>query len=251
MDIGGFTLAASTADLADEPAAREHADLVEFRLDLAAEPLAQLRAYDGELPLLVTNRVAWEGGEAADTAERLNRLVAAIEQPGVEAVDLELTALDEDAGEEPDATHSAARVREAAHERGVTVLASVHDFEGTPSRERMAGLLARAGEYGHIAKLAVTAASADDVLDLLAVTRAATREGQRVATMAMGEAGRHSRAVAPVYGSRVGYAPVDPAAATAPGQYDLATLAGLVEGLGVERAEDSTRGDDRPSSSGD
>jgi len=49
--------------------------------------------------------------------------------------------------------------------------------------------------------------------------------------MAMGEAGRHTRAVAPLYGSRIGYAPVDPDAATAPGQYDLATLAGLVDRL--------------------
>jgi 3-dehydroquinate dehydratase-1 len=38
--------------------------------------------------------------------------------------------------------------------------------------------------------------------------------------------------VAPLYGSKNGYAPVDPAEATAPGQYDLATLASLVEQLG-------------------
>jgi 3-dehydroquinate dehydratase-1 len=47
----------------------------------------------------------------------------------------------------------------------------------------------------------------------------------------MGAAGRHSRAVAPLYGSRIGYAPVDPADATAPGQYDLATLRSLVTQL--------------------
>jgi 3-dehydroquinate dehydratase-1 len=46
--------------------------------------------------------------------------------------------------------------------------------------------------------------------------------------MAMGEAGRHTRVVAPLYGSRIGYAPVDPSRATAPGQYDLATLSRLV-----------------------
>jgi 3-dehydroquinate dehydratase-1 len=49
--------------------------------------------------------------------------------------------------------------------------------------------------------------------------------------MSMGEVGRHSRAVAPVYGSKIGYAPVDPADATAPGQYDLATLRRLVTTL--------------------
>ncbi|MEF8888060.1 MAG: type I 3-dehydroquinate dehydratase [Haloarculaceae archaeon] len=252
MDFGGFRLAASTADLADEPAAREHADIVEFRLDLAAEPMAQLRAYEGELPLLVTNRVAWEGGEAADTPRRLDRLATAVEHPRVEAVDLELAALTAAAeGGDGTADHSAVSVREAARKHGVSVLVSIHDFEGTPGRERLAELLARAAEHGDVAKLAVTAESPDDVLALLAVTRDMSREGRRVATMAMGEAGRHSRAVAPLYGSRVGYAPVDPAEATAPGQYALATLAGLVERLGLERAEDSTGGHYPPSSSGD
>ncbi|MFC6730537.1 type I 3-dehydroquinate dehydratase, partial [Natronoarchaeum mannanilyticum] len=42
---------------------------------------------------------------------------------------------------------------------------------------------------------------------------------------------RHSRAVAPLYGSRIAYAPVDAEDATAPGQYDLATLRELVEQL--------------------
>jgi 3-dehydroquinate dehydratase-1 len=49
--------------------------------------------------------------------------------------------------------------------------------------------------------------------------------------MAMGAAGQHTRAVAPVYGSAIGYAPVDPQQATAPGQYDLETLGRLVEQL--------------------
>ncbi|MFC6725501.1 type I 3-dehydroquinate dehydratase, partial [Halobium palmae] len=47
--------------------------------------------------------------------------------------------------------------------------------------------------------------------------------------MAMGQPGRHTRAVAPVYGSRIGYAPVDPADATAPGQFDLGTLRTLID----------------------
>ncbi|MFB6130999.1 MAG: type I 3-dehydroquinate dehydratase, partial [Salinigranum sp.] len=80
-------------------------------------------------------------------------------------------------------------------------------------------------------KLAVTARRPRDALALLSATAAATSWGHRVATMAMGEAGSHTRAVAPVYGSKIGYAPVDPARATAPGQYDLETLSGLVAAL--------------------
>jgi len=52
--------------------------------------------------------------------------------------------------------------------------------------------------------------------------------------MCMGAAGRHSQAVAPLYGSRIGYAPVDPANTTALGKYDLATLRTLVGQLRSE-----------------
>jgi 3-dehydroquinate dehydratase-1 len=220
MDFEAFVLAASTADLGEEPAARAHADAVEYRMDLAPGALDALRAYDGELPLLVTNRVRGEGGEAPDTSERLDALEAAIEQPQVGAVDVELDAVRE--GE-------AGRVVDTARANDVSVVVSTHDFEATPERADLRALLDAASEYGDVAKLAVTAHSRADVLDLLVATHEATAAGARVATMAMGEAGRHSRAVAPLYGSCIGYAPVDPANATAPGQYDLETLRSLVD----------------------
>lgn len=224
MEFGAFVLAASTADLADEPAARSAADVIEFRLDLAPDPLAQLDGYDGELPILVTNRTRRDGGEAAAGADRLDALVEALARPSVAAVDVELEAIE--SGE-------ADRVVAAARDRGASVVVSSHDVDGTPATEAMARTLREAAATGDVGKLAVTAASPRDVLDLLAVTWSLTAEGRPVATMAMGEAGRHSRAVAPVYGSRIGYAPVDPADATAPGQYDLATLRELVDALGV------------------
>ena len=219
MNFDTPVLAAATADLADEPAAREHADAVEFRLDLAADPLAALDAYDGELPLIATNRTVEEGGEA-EGEERLETLERAVEHPLVEAVDVELAAVDE-----------ADSLLAHAHENGAEVIVSAHDFSGTPSRVSMRETLTSAVEHGDVGKLAVTADSREDVLTLLGVTDDLDVAGHAVATMAMGEVGRHSRAVAPQYGSRIAYAPVDPAEATAPGQYDLATLAGLLDTL--------------------
>ena len=216
-----FTLAAATADLSEEPDARPHADCVEFRMDLADAPLDALAAYDGEMPLIVTNRAAWEGGEAPDEG-RLDALLAALDHDAVAAVDVELEAVAHGEGGE---------VVRAARDAGVTTVVSVHDFEATPPERELARLLERAGDVGDVAKVAVTATDRADTLALLSATRAATEDGLRVATMAMGAVGRHTRAVAPVYGSRIGYAPVDPERATAPGQYDLATLAGLVESL--------------------
>jgi len=228
MDFSSFRLLAAGSDLSMEPAAREDADGIELRMDFAEDPLAQLNGYDGELPVLVTNRVAWEGGEADDTAARLDTLETAVEYDAVTAVDLELAAL----ADEGD--HDAGRVADHARDHGASVVVSTHDFEATPDSDAIADRLRRACEYGDVGKMASTAESADDVLAMLEATRELTATGEQVATMCMGEAGRHSRAVAPLYGSRIGYAPVDPEAATAPGQYDLATLRSLVEQLESE-----------------
>jgi len=222
MEFSEFTLAAATADLEDEPLAREHADILEYRMDLADDPLDALDSYDGDLPLLVTNRAEWEGGDAADDDARLDALEVAVENDAVGAVDIELASVLDGDGE---------RVVGAARDAGASVVVSVHDFEGTPLRQDMRGLLGNAIEHGDVGKLAVTASTPGDVLDLLTVTYEYELEGERVATMAMGAAGKHSRAVAPAYGSKIGYAPVRARDATAPGQYDLETLRELVGAL--------------------
>ncbi|WP_440988996.1 type I 3-dehydroquinate dehydratase [Haloarchaeobius baliensis] len=222
MDFDSFVLCASTADLAAEPAAREHADAVEFRMDLASDPLDALDGYDGELPVLATNRARWEGGEGGDDDERLDALATAATDEAVEAIDVELASVRDGDGQ---------RVVDRAREEGVAVVVSTHDFEGAGDAETMATALDAGLEHGDVAKLAVTAADREDVLSLLALANEYDVDGDAVATIAMGEAGRHSRVVAPLYGSRIGYAPLDPADATAPGQYDLATTRRLVDEL--------------------
>jgi len=228
VDLDSFSLCASTADLGEEPAAREHADLVEFRMDLANDPSDALADYDGDLPLLVTNRPHWEGGKTAPFG-RLDALAAAVEHEAVVAVDVELATL----RGRPTGTNEIDAEELTVHARrhDAAIVASVHDFDGTPAPGTLDGLLREAAAAGDVGKLAVTARTTGEALDLLAATHRATIRGDRVATMAMGEAGRHTRAVAPVYGSRLGYAPVDAADATAPGQYDLATLRRLVADL--------------------
>ena len=228
IDFESFRLAASTATLSAEPRARTHADLLEFRMDLAADPVAELQAYDGELEILVTNRPEWEGGNREEGPDRRSELLEAISVPSVSAVDLELQTL-----EYPEKYTDMAPVLDAAREEDLEIVVSVHDFERAPSRETLVGFTHRGCQYGTIAKLAVTPESPDDVLELLQATHDLTREGRTVASMAMGELGAHTRAIAPLYGSKLGYAPIEAAEATAPGQFDLRTLAGLLERFGV------------------
>jgi len=219
MDFGSFVLAASTADLADatKPTARRHADAVEFRMDRADAPLAALSAYDGDLPVIATNRVDWEGGNAPDNPERIATLERAAEYDAVAAIDIELAALKK--GADLSLPPETARI------------VSVHDFETTPPLSEQRALLEAALERGDVGKLAVTATDPEDVPGLLSVTREFTNAGEAVATMAMGEPGRHTRVITPIYGSRIGYAPIDPERATAPGQYALETMATLIDHL--------------------
>ena len=207
LSFDEFVLAASTDTLTDEPAARAHADAVEFRLDLADDPLEQLGSYDGELPIIATNRAAWEAGGASEETERLLILETALEYEAVAAIDLECRALDGSVAAAD--TETAQQVRTSAREAGVPVIASIHDFAATPPREELTALLDRAADAG-----------------------------KTVATMGMGAAGQHTRAVAPIYGSAIGYAPVEAAEATAPGQYPLATLRRLVDGLATPTNND-------------
>lgn len=221
MDFEGFVLAASTAQLSDVERAEQYADALEYRLDLAETGVDALQE-ELSLPVLVTNRVTREGGDAPPGEERLDALCRAIEQPAVEAVDIERSSVSDGDGR---------RVIESAREHDVAVVVSTHDFERTPDCDRLRELLVEASRWGDVAKLAVTAMTVDDVLDLLSVTRELTCEGETVATMAMGEAGRHSRVVVPLYGSRLGYAPLEAERATAPGQYDLETFRRVYESL--------------------
>lgn len=216
------TLVATVRDLADEPRAREHADLLEYRMDLAAgDALTALQEYDGALPVIVTNRVATEGGAATDDPSRLEMLAAASKLPTVRGVDVELEWLSDG---------RASQVRDDLDDE-TFLIASVHDFDRTPRKERCQELLRGACSEGDIGKLAVRASTRREALRVLELTEWAEREGLRVATIAMGEIGRHTRLVAPLYGSTLTYAPVDIDASTAPGQYDLATLDSLLDRL--------------------
>lgn len=222
MDFESLVIAAATGELTDAHEAQQLADAVEFRMDFADEPLAMLDEYRGPLPVIATNRVEGQGGDAPATPERLEVLQSAVEHPRVEAIDIELATVTDGAGQP---------VIEHARDHDAAVVISTHDFEATPPPAEITEELRRAGEYGDVAKIATTAADRSDVLDLLAVTHELTTAGESVATMAMGTPGRHSRVVTPLYGSRITYAPVDPSRATAPGQYDLATLCRLIDDL--------------------
>jgi 3-dehydroquinate dehydratase I len=218
MDLDGFTLAATTNDLAREPEARDAADMIEFRMDSAENPIRQLSEYDGELPILATNRSRWFGGEAADRG-RLDRLMAASQFDAVEIVDIEL-----------ETARGSQWVLEDFRENDVQLLISFHEFDETPAKETLDAIIEECDRYGDIAKVATYANERDDTLTMFEAITTATEKGIAVAGISMGEIGSPTRVMAPFYGSKLGYAPLESDTSEyAPGQLPLHELASLIE----------------------
>ena len=131
-----------------------------------------------------------------------------------------------------------------AHELGIDVVASFHDFETTPADEVLEEVLARmAREGADLAKIAVWPTSAQDVARLLGVcARATAGTGEAaapdvpVAAMSMGALGAVSR-VAPAFGTALTFAVVPDeqgqARASAPGQLPIQDVHRCLELLQV------------------
>lgn len=189
------------------------ADILELRIDLLDSDVRQalLDVKKTGMPVIITNRMKEEGGAwAGSEDERISTLVSLL--PLADAVDIELCAQKRD------------YVVEKARSSGKTIIISMHDFKKTPETRVMAGMLKESFEAGaDIAKLAVMPDSLEDVLRLLEVTLHAKGA---VCTIAMGEIGRHSRVVAPVYGSAMTYGYVENA--IAPGQLRVDELRAIL-----------------------
>jgi 3-dehydroquinate dehydratase-1 len=80
-----------------------------------------------------------------------------------------------------------------------------------------------------IAKLAVMPHSMRDTLDLLELALDARNAGRTVCTIAMGKFGKHTRAIAPLYGSVLTYASVEISMSSAPGQLPVDELKKVME----------------------
>jgi 3-dehydroquinate dehydratase-1 len=225
MTVDDFALAATTDDLTREADARGVADLVEFRMDRAEAPIEQLEAYDGDLPIVATNRNQWFGGKASDTG-RLDTLFTASRFNSVAYVDLELETV---------------RAKEwiLGEFRGneIDLIVSHHDFDATPDREILREIFDQCAGYGDIAKVATYPENLSDTLTLLRALHEATEAGIDAAGIAMGETGSHTRIVGHIYGSKLGYAPLpDDDSEYAPGQIPLRALRALVESTRIDGA---------------
>lgn len=206
-------------------AARPHdpapADLLEFRLDnLRGHLEAALKAMAASsLPVLITARHPAEGGAGdLDVGSRRDLLLRAL--PHATLVDLEVRSLSD-----------LSAVRDAAHERGVGVVASYHDFETMPPMADLEAALAAATEgLADVTKLALRLDAMRDLAPLALLTESTAREGRLISTMGMGPLGKVSRLVLAAAGSCLNYGYLHEP--NAPGQWPAGELKRLIGEIG-------------------
>ena len=208
------------------------ADVVEWRVDWYEDifdftkteaTMQALREVLGEMPILFTFRTSKEGGEKAIETEAYVELNQNAAKTGlVDLVDVEAFTGDD----------VVKAVVEIAHENGVKVIASNHDFHKTPAKEEIVSRLRKMQELGaDIPKIAVMPQNKKDVLTLLAATEEMVSEyaDRPIITMSMSGTGVISRLCGEVFGSALTFGAVGKG--SAPGQMgieDLTTVLGLL-----------------------
>lgn len=206
-------------------------DIIEWRADTALAHLrpAQLRTLArrvreacADRALLVTLRTLAEGGEAKARPARYLDLCATLVRARPDALDVELS---QDLADE---------VVEAAHDAGVAVVVSHHNWGGPVASKAWDETLSRAGAIGaDVVKIAQSTPTPAQALAFLGVIETYCREEAALPLIAagMGECGPLVRVSAPVMGAQATFASVG--AVTAPGQIALADLVRAWSGLGL------------------
>lgn len=199
------------------------ADWYEDVLDLekTQETLGQLQKALGEVPLLFTFRTSKEGGERSITQEAYVSLNQTMARSGcADLIDVEMFTGDE----------AVSTIVQTAHECGVKVIMSNHDFQKTPDQKEIVSRLCRMQEMGaDIPKIAVMPQCKKDVLTLLAATQEMVLEhaDRPVITMSMASDGVISRLCGEVFGSALTFGAAGKA--SAPGQMEVKDLRTVLE----------------------
>lgn len=204
-------------------------DILEWRADhfmdvdsaqSVLNALAHLRQIVGDIPLLFTFRSAQEGGEQALSVEEYTALNLAVIDSGLaDIIDIELYTGDKHVED----------LVARAHEKGVYVVMSNHDFHQTPAADEIVNRLRKMQALGaDIPKIAVMPQSKRDVLTLLTATLDMHENyaDRPIITMSMAKTGVISRLAGEVFGSAATFGAVKKA--SAPGQISVTDLRAIL-----------------------
>ena len=201
----------------------QHADLIEIRLDglNKRNRIADIPSCS-QTPLIATNKsIVCNGNFSGSETERQKVLMEAARN-GFEYVDVDL------------GTTKQTELIRNLHEVGAKVIVSFHDFEQTPTLLQLGKVLEEQVALGaDVCKIITTARSVEDNLITLNFVSEASKKAKLVC-FAMGELGKHSRLVSPVFGAFFTYASLDEKRKTAKGQLTIEEMKRSYEALGLK-----------------
>ena len=191
------------------------AHILELRLDevrkIDAHSISRILKIvkSAKLPVICTIRSLKEGGKQFIPAEMRLQLFKMV-IPEVDGVDVELGS-----------TSILNSVIKFAHKFHKLVIVSYHNFNLTPTKNKLEGIIKEARRRkADIVKISTLARSVGDILTLGSVTH--ENRKRNIITLAMGKTGAISRVFLPLIGSLVTYGFVD--RPHAPGQLSVKTL---------------------------
>lgn len=205
-----------------EKAENHGADFIEVRLDsLRKSGALSDIAGCSRVPLIATNRSSKCHGKFRGSETERKQILLNAAGNGFEYIDIELTA-----SELKD-------IISDAHEIGVESIVSFHDFNRTPSLPQMEEILGKEIASGaDICKVVTTAKSVEDNLTVLDFVSKACKSAKTVC-FSMGESGKISRLLSPLFGGFFTFASLEKGKETASGQLTFQEMRVAYEALGL------------------
>ena len=193
-----------------EKAESAHADLIEVRLDSleTSRKLSDLVSHT-KIPLIATNKLLNEKGNfSGNETQRQQTLINAAES-GFEYVDVDYSS-----------PKLKAQIKELSA-LGAKTISSFHKFDGPLSISEMNIILEKQINSGcNVCKIVTSAKQIEDNLSVLNFVSANSSRAKLVC-FCMGERGKISRLLSPMFGAFFTFASLEQGSETAPGQMSI------------------------------
>jgi len=193
-----------------EKAEKAKADIIEVRLDCleTSRNLSELSA-STKVPLIATNKLQSEKGFFAGTESERQQTLLNAAKSGFEYVDIDLSS--------PKHKETISQLRLL----GAKPIVSYHKFDGALNISAMTAVLDEELASGAlVCKIVVTAKQIEDTLPVLSFVSFASSKAKLVC-FCMGEHGRISRVLSPLFGAFFTFASLEEGSATAVGQMSI------------------------------
>ena len=201
----------------------QHADLIEVRLDSFTinDKIADI-ASCSTVPLIATIKPVKQHGKFSGTETERQKILIGAAKKGFMYVDVDLDI--------PNPTELIGNL----HAAGAKVIVSFHDFDKTPTIELLNEILdAEIALGADVCKIITTARSMKDNLTTLNFVSEASKIA-KIVCFAMGDPGKQSRLVSPIFGAFFTFACLDEKRKTAKGQLTIKEMNSAYEALGLK-----------------